>query len=347
MEVTGLNLFEQLEVFTTISEYNSTNNRSTIESNATENIFVIFQVIPTFIGFIANILTMVIFARNTKTFSTVICYLLKHQSLVDASVCGMAIPIILQPHMWTTGVFVFDVFTCHVWHSQVIYWGSLLVSVWNLLLICTERYIAVCKPLHHRKIYAQRNIYIILGGMYSFSAISVISNILEVKFVNGHCYNEPLYNGNHFNQFLHFRVVFYFMEAYAIPCCLFFIFYGMVLVTLKKRHNHPAFRTTTIIEKASYQMTKTMILVTIFFIIFVGFDSWFFLLSTSVLKYIYNSTVQKIGVFMAVLNCCANPFVYASSMPMFRKHLKQTFVQCKTTLLRVGNQNTVTDEENM
>ena len=45
----------------------------------------------------------------------------------------------------------------------------------------------------------------------------------------------------------------------------------------------------------------------------------FYLLgNTGVVAYVQNSPEQKLGVFLAVANSCANPFIFFTFMPSFR-----------------------------
>ena len=73
------------------------------------------QVILAVIGLMANLLTLLTFMYHHSRFSPAICLLLKHQSVLDGSVCLLSIPLLLQPPSWSTGVRAIDVFFCHVW----------------------------------------------------------------------------------------------------------------------------------------------------------------------------------------------------------------------------------------
>ena len=45
---------------------------------------------------------------------------------------------------------------------------------------------------------------------------------------------------------------------------------------------------------------------------------YYLLGNTGVFKYVQNSPEQKLGVFLAVANSCANPFIFFTFMPSFR-----------------------------
>ena len=49
-------------------------------------------------------------------------------------------------------ILVLDELICHLWHSQWFFWMSMLISIWNLVLISFERFLAVCKPLKHQEL---------------------------------------------------------------------------------------------------------------------------------------------------------------------------------------------------
>ena len=68
----------------------------------------------------------------------------------------MAATTLVQPFLWTTGVHWFDAIVCHTWHTQLIYWCTVFVSTWNLVLVSTERYMAICMPFSHSNLTPKR-----------------------------------------------------------------------------------------------------------------------------------------------------------------------------------------------
>ena len=54
-------------------------------------------------------------------------------------------------------ILVLDELICHLWHSQWFFWMSMLISIWNLVLISFERFLAVCKPLKHQELTGKNN----------------------------------------------------------------------------------------------------------------------------------------------------------------------------------------------
>ena len=67
----------------------------------------------------------------------------------------------------------------------------------------------------------------------------------------------------------------------------------MVVITMKKRKNKSNFKNNQIINNATSELTKTAIVVTVMFIITMGFDIWYYALAyNGVVVYISNSPLQ-------------------------------------------------------
>ncbi len=67
----------------------------------------------------------------------------------------------------------------------------------------------------------------------------------------------------------------------------------MVVITMTRRKNQSDFGTSKLINKATTELTKTAIIVTVVFIISLGFDLWYYVLGYSgVIDYVLNSPLQ-------------------------------------------------------
>ena len=286
-----------------------------------------FQTVMALFGYIANMVTLISLARNGDSFSSSTCLLLKHQSLVDSGVCVVAAATILQPSLWTTGVFWVDAIVCLFWHSQAIYWFTVFVSTWNLVLISVERYLAVCMPFSHSSMTPKR-MWLTICLLYPFSLVGSLPCFVQYNFdfKKHECLTESAIPGQlGYDVFYAYSIIGLFIY-YLLPILAYIVMYSRIVYTLQMRKKNTELAESRIIEVASDSMTKAAIALTLIFFFSLGFDSWYYTLGyTGVVFYDMESPIQQTGVFLAVFNSCVNPCVYAVLMPAYRKSLKKTF----------------------
>ena len=120
-----------------------------------------------------------------------------------------------------------------------------------------------------------------------------------------------------------------FTAFYIIPCILFVFLYGKVILTFYKRQKKSNLATSRVIDKATSELTKTAIVVTLIFILTLGCNAWYILLGfTKAVNIVYNRPIHLISLWLASLNSVCNPFVYSCLMPAYRKSVQQTFFRC-------------------
>ncbi|XP_051788965.1 odorant receptor 131-2-like [Erpetoichthys calabaricus] len=88
------------------------------------------------------------------------------------------ISVLLILHIWVETLHIMPVSLCYLF--LIIAVTTTYNTPLNLALMALERYIAICKPLHHPKICTLRRTYIILGIMWLISFISPASDIIIV-----------------------------------------------------------------------------------------------------------------------------------------------------------------------
>lgn len=232
--------------------------------------------------------------------------------------------------MWLTGNTALDLFICHAWHSQAFYWGAVCLSTYNLMAISRERYLAVCRPFKHGnwdKLSLQAYAWW-FAGLYAMSLVFMHGVYVQTRMRNGHCVSENAIDGQTGETFLFAYVIFIYLTTYFIPVT----FMGTLafLITRQLRKHSKSGIYGKAISKASAQLVKTTIAVATIFAVSLGYDLHYYLLGyTHVTEYKFNTATQKIGVFLTNVNSCANPFVYALLMPMFRRSILRTFCCCK------------------
>ncbi|KAI0220079.1 hypothetical protein LSAT2_028393, partial [Lamellibrachia satsuma] len=281
------------------------------------------QLVLSIVGYLANKITFITLLRNGDMFSSSICILLKHQALVDSWICAMGTILLLQPPMWTTGNTYFDAAVCYLWHNQSLFWGAILLSVWNLAAIAVERYMAVCRPFVYNHVQRQ-HVYYSFAAMYIANIVIILPGLFQVRFDAGVCLREFLIQGPIGEQLFYAYSLVWFFAVYLLPVTSYVCLYGKVIITLYRKKS-----CSKAIDSAQSTITKTAFTLTVIFVFAIGFDAWAYLLGyTGVVEYEIGSTKQEVGMFFSLFNSVVNPFVYLVLMPPFRLSLKKTFPRC-------------------
>ena len=273
------------------------------------------------VGFAANFITIVTIAKHGQDFSMVMRVLLTHQAWVDGLACAIAVLTSVQPFvLWKVNLFYVDYIICHVWHSEAMYWAIIMVSIWNMVLIAVERYIAVLYPFKHKYIN-RKHVVGIFVLMYIFFALYLLtSGFLRMAYYKGLCWlsldTDFIYYWSITNLFL----------FYLIPMMSFIILYGRVVFTLRIRGISGSAVQSDVINAASITLLKMAIAVTSVFAVTIGYAQCYFtLVFTDIIEHVIDSPVQKAAIVLNTCNVVANPFLYVFILPAFRRSMKKTF----------------------
>ena len=294
--------------------------------------YVLFILI-TVLGLVANVTSLFVFLRNRKKFPRISRMLLQNQAVADICVCVLGIGTYTQNY---TGLYmsknaVFDEILCQAWHSQAVYWISVLVSVWALVLLAIERFLMVVYPYAHRNI-KEKQIYLATSGTFLIVLIMTIPLYFQVSYdrKEGKCmrgHNHLYFKTDSFRKFMSVYATFWFIIIYVVPISCFVGLYSKVILTLRRRvqDQDQTHQSSRIFSKANKQMTKTGIAVAVVSMICLSWDSLFYFIgyNSELIKYDYDTPLQHVGVFLAALNSCANPFIYLATFPIFKRSLKR------------------------
>lgn len=313
-----------------MSTKNVTSSESSVDVSAILNNFKCIVVI---FGFLGNLVFLISTFKRPMG-SKVTVFLLRCQSTFDLSVCLITIITLYQPPFWTTGISGLDIFICQMWHSQLLFWAFVFVSVQNLLLIAVDRFMAVVMPQiyrvgnpTHRKIGCVLVLLLYTGIIAPPSGLQARYNS-----TTGECTGEYINDEQVTKDFFSAYAIIWFLTCYFIPTLLFAILYGKVLHVLFKPSVGASEDTGSSTRQAfARSFTIVTIVVTGIFILSLSYDSIYYLLGyLGVTSYSVNSPIQTIGVFLVSFNSCANPYVYFLLLKPFRQAIKDTLMFWKT-----------------
>ena len=191
------------------------------------------------VGVVANGATYLTLTCNSEHLTPLILLLIKHQSLVDMVACGIgSLRQMLPDANWLTGNRIADFVVCYFWHSQGIYWTVVWVSIWNLVMIGTERYIMICKPCLYSSV-TRKHVCFAFVALHCVCLVCLIPVYIQTHFVDGECLSEHYFNGDfshHFYIGYGFSVL---IASYVLPVAAFVFIYGYVayfICTLNTNH---------------------------------------------------------------------------------------------------------------
>ena len=295
------------------------------------NIIGVSQYVMTGIGAFANLATIFILKAASETFAPGYLLLLRNQAFVDFMVCTLGTVMVLQKPMFITGNLTVDTIICQVWHGQFLYWIWVLTSVWNLVMVAYERFMAICHPFKHVDLTIGRIRKLIIVA-YAIGIGSNLGCFIQVKMRDTQCVSEYLIPGPAGEWFFFVYGQYVFVIYWLAPFILFCILYGKVLATLIARRDNSSFGDSNLVNSATKQMTKSAMAITIIFVLSMSWDVWYYMLGRlGLVSYIKNTVLQLIGLWLSAFNSVANPFVYFVLLPAFRRATMKTLLPCIKT----------------
>ena len=295
-------------------------------------------------GVVANALTVVTLTVNGRAFSRLTAILLKHQAIIDLSVCTLACGVFLQTSAWNTGVRSVDFVVCFLWHTQFVYWTAVFLSTWNLVFIAVDRLIAVCFPMK-RKNLSSKHIKMAIAGTYVPCMLLACPSLTYVNYKHGRCALGSFMSPDMHYKFNYWGSIILLFLDYVCPVALFVILYGRIVLQL---HRHQTAINSNIQSETLtvpvIRVTKCVIAVTVIFIVSMSFQGIYYCFgSVGVITFDFRGPMHLFGIIMTLCNSFANPFLYAIFMPAFRRSIRATIcwrrneVQDEGTLDTPGN----------
>ena len=193
-----------------------------------------------------------------------------------------------------------------------------MVSVWNLVLMAVERYIAVLYPFES---FNRKHIVGIFVVVYAFFVLYLlVSGFLRTIYFDGICGVFIFLSIRYFWSIINMFVF------YLIPMVCFVVRYGRIVFTLRSQKCQRSAGQSDVIDAASANLLRMAIAVTSVFAVAIGYKQCYYtLVFTGVIPYRLVSPQERAAIFLNTCNVVANPFLYGFMLPAFRRSLKKTF----------------------
>ena len=284
-------------------------------------------------GTIGNSLVIAVLRTNKNMGGTAFGTYIGSLAVADLLVCLLCVPIYLTSTSWykdhPTGA-AGDVM-CKVFTGYNILFFFATVSVYTLVVLAHERYLAVCKPFQARIKSTQKRAFTTIGIIWVFSALLGILSIIGEKYspeanasVGAHCTFSNAYNNDIAPKVVYCAV---FSIQYIFPITYMIICFGRIRRCLHAKKLRALSCPTQHIQQGELQMikirrysTRTVMIVIVSY-----FSCWslnqvlYFCLNFGFLTGInWNGNLMQTSVILCFFSSCINPFIYTLRSQDFR-----------------------------
>ncbi|CAH1790530.1 unnamed protein product [Owenia fusiformis] len=286
---------------------------------------VIFWIMGT-VGFLGNSLVIFVFLGSPTLRHKITNILILHQSVIDAVASTfIALNNGFDGMGWIKEPGHLAYYFCKLWLSKYLIWAPMVVSTFNLVALTFERYLGLIYPLLYKRYFTKKGVCVTICIVWitglAFMSFSVLTTELKGKV----CSTWSEWPSQMFqNVFGVIIIVFDFI----IPICIMSFCYGRITLMIHREVRMPSAsqQREKLMQKARFNMIRTLLLVSIcFFICFVWDSVYYLLYNLGIPVGSFTSPMYQFGVVVRFANCCVNPFIYALSFKAFQKSLKSAF----------------------
>ena len=140
-------------------------------------------------GVVGNSLVVIVFYKYKKLFQQVKSVFIINQSFIDGAVSALLIAVSFvrqYPAQQQSGLK--DDQYCNLWLSHILLWGLMTSSIYNLMAVSIERYVAIVHPVWHRWSYTKTKANASVVFIWLFGVVFIASLVIPTTGVmNGRC----------------------------------------------------------------------------------------------------------------------------------------------------------------
>ena len=209
-----------------------------------------------------------------------------------------------------------DTLLCLLWLSRIWLFGLVTSSVYNLVVLTVERYLAIVWPVWH-KLHVNRKWVVasvavawIYGVMFH-----VVTKVPTARVFEGRCllYQWPTVAIGRLAGAITVLVM------YIGPLTIIFFTYGHMVITLRTRVNPDD--ASAGMSRAIKNVIRTMVIVTIGLILCLTINQMYFLLFNLGFDLDLQSELFHSAVLLSLVNCTINPFIYLVTYQAYQRAL--------------------------
>ena len=291
-------------------------------------IYIIFGLL----GIVGNGLVIFVFLRM-KELQDITNLLIVNQSLIDftSSVLLIAIFVVPLPPLPKENE-VLARFICGFWYTQYPFWSSYAATIWNLVILTLERFLAVVYPIQYRNKASvpRAMMFALIPWVYGFLHMSYLIPMTDVE--DGTCFQFMWPN----NTMQPAMGVYTFFILFLAPFSLMTFLYYKIVRVLRQGVGQSAsdptsvHQTTNLRQQARKNIVKTMLILCVCYGICWAPNNIIYLYYCLGGYVDFNGVLYYTTVWISFVNIWINPLVYTLQYRKFQHGLKVAFCSCRS-----------------
>ncbi|XP_054766826.2 galanin receptor 2b-like [Lytechinus pictus] len=285
------------------------------------------------VGIIGNGLVLVVMIA-VKDLRNITNLFIANQSIIDMTTSIFLFITFIAPHPAVPKQKLAANFICSFWNSGYIFWGTIISSTYNLVMLALERYFAVMYPVAYRNKFSYRRAAGVAVAPWIVGFGFGIHWMVVNQHVDGRCIVK--YESNFIRGFIGCLTV---IVEFVIPLIIIAYVYIRIGKLMRQRVEdvgNPSTENRSDVttaepglpnyrEKARKNVIKTLLIVCITYVICWTPNQIVFLYYNLGGPIDLNGPVFYASVYIAFVNMCINPVIYTFKYRKFQKGLKKVF----------------------
>ncbi|XP_076023205.1 adenosine A2c receptor [Genypterus blacodes] len=291
--------------------------------------YVAAELVIAFLSTIGNVLVCAAVGLNRKL-RTITNYFLVSLAVADIAVGTVGIPCAI---LTDVGLPRHNLYLCLLMLSVLIL--LTLTSIFSLLAVAVERYIAIFMPFHYQNLVTSRNAMLVILGTWLLAILLGLVPLMgwhKTPPKSGYCFFVLVVD-------MTYMVYCFFFTCVLAPLVVMFLIYAQIFATVKRQVRRIAAEQSGGAEgraRAAASMRREMKTATsLFLVLFLFTICWIPLQIINCFLLLCPECPVPFELLLAAIilshaNSAVNPFLYAYTMTAFRDTFKAIFMCCRT-----------------
>lgn len=285
-------------------------------------------------GFLSNVFVVVIIGLNKQMRKQTTNLLIVNHSIMDSTIAVFLFFTTLYENNGQAERVpgrLSDELLCRLWFTKMPLWGMLVSSMYGMVTLTLEKFLAVVYPIWHKTKFAGNMIVVslMIGGPWFFGPLFYISFVTPTARINsdGRCTVYSVWP----NALTQRAVgVFTVLIQFFTPLTILIYCYTRMALVLHKRvdkssksTNQRDGRRNESMARARGNVIKTLVIMGVCFVLCWSWNQGYYLLfNIGCSNLNLNGDFYNLTVIAVFINCCTNPIIYTVSYKQFQRGIR-------------------------